>query len=284
LDATAIPAALVRAVAVGALLALTGTLLARRTRIAPRDAAAPLERASAASGAVALVVWFLLVAQSLIGGDLAETAAGLPLVLQTVFGHIFVLQFALLALAAVAQAVRLRVLALLAASLAMLAQAGHLHAAAMYGLRPSVLLVSEALHLLGGAMWIGALPALLTVLLRAEPGQARAAARRFSAIGLAGLLLLALSAAYQSVVLLGGVAGGLGTDYGRIAIAKMVLLAALIGFALRHRFILLPRLYGTDPVRAQAALARSVAMQAGIGALAILLAALLSTASPGMHM
>jgi putative copper resistance protein D len=292
-DLSALPTALVRAIAVGALLVLFGTLLLRRamganlskggntTRVLRR-----LEHDSLIVAAVAVLLWLLLVAHALIGGGLAAALAGLPLVRETRFGEIGTLRLLALLVAVFAWVLRRgwsREVALAAAGMAVALQAGHLHALAMHR-GPSVLLGSEVLHVLGAGAWIGALPALLAILLAGTPAEARCAVRRFWSLGLAGVLLLAGSAAYQALVLLGGVRGALGTPYGQICLAKIALFLLLLGFGVRHRFVLAPRLEGPAAAGVQAAFARSVALELVVGGLVVVLAALLSTAPPGMHM
>jgi len=283
-DFSAVPASVVRAIADAAFFVLFGTLLSRSVGVTGDLSSMRLQRGAVAVGAAALVLWFLLVAQSLIAGDLAETFDGLPSVAQTLFGHLVIVQIALLVVTAAALLLRAHLPALIAAGLLVAVQAAHLHAVSMFGLRPSVLLASEVMHVLGGAAWIGALPALLAALRFGSLTQARQAARRFGAVGAVGVLLLAVTAVYQSFILLGGISGAFGTAYGRIVIAKMLLFAVLLGFALRHRRVLLPRLDGADAASAQAKFARSVALELGTGLVIIVLAGLLNTAPPGMHM
>ncbi|RYI99264.1 MAG: c-type cytochrome, partial [Acetobacteraceae bacterium] len=74
-----------------------------------------------------------------------------------------------------------------------------------------------------------------------------------------------------------------GTAYGRVAAAKLGLLAVLLGFAAVNRYRLAPALRRTAPDAARRRLVRSIAVQTGFGLAAVLAAGLLSELPPSLH-
>lgn len=86
---------------------------------------------------------------------------------------------------------------------------------------------ADVLHLLAVACWLGGLTTLLALLLR-EPGLPPAAVRRFSALALGSVAVLAatgLYAAWRQVRTLDALTS---TDYGRLLLLKVALVAALL--------------------------------------------------------
>lgn len=104
------------------------------------------------------------------------------------------------------------------------------------------------LHGLAAAFWVGALWPL-AVMLRAQAGfGVLHAVRRFSRVAVAGVLLLGATGAgmsvLQGVTSLGVIAE---TDYGRLWLGKMQLVALLIGIAAWNRCVATPRLQTGGP-------------------------------------
>ena len=89
------------------------------------------------------------------------------------------------------------------------------------------------LHLLAGAAWLGGLLPLLIVVQSVPAPAAALACRRFSPLGTTCVLVLAATAGFQFWVLIGGLPGLLGTAYGLVALAKIVLFAPCWGSRLR---------------------------------------------------
>ena len=281
--------ALARALAVITLFVAFGTLLVR-VAVAPAPAPAAaralgaLQGAALAAAALAALLWTMLETAAMAGTTgFGATFAALPLVAsQTAFGHLQMARLGLLALTALALAARARRVAALLAGLAVLLEAGMLHAAAMHA-GPSLLLASEALHVLAAAAWLGALPALAIVVARSAPEAAAVAARRLSGIGIAAVAALAVSASVQAWRLVGTWADLVATDYGRVALAKLLLFVLLVALAARNRRRLVPHVAGGDPT-ARARLRRSIVAAAVLGVAVLTLAALLSTMAPAMDM
>lgn len=153
---------------------------------------------------------------------------------------------------------------------------GHLTGAASRPLASGLLLI----HLLAAAAWVGSLPPLAWAARRGGPG----AARLLEAWGRAALLAVPalLAAGLALAWLLVGDAGALAdTRYGRALLAKVALVAAMLGLAARHRLRLAPALAAGLP-GAGPRLARSIALEAVLAAAVLAGAAVLvSEAPPG---
>ncbi|MEU4049293.1 copper resistance CopC family protein [Streptomyces olivaceus] len=100
------------------------------------------------------------------------------------------------------------------------------HASA--GIQVPVAMTSSTLHLLATAVWLGGLTALLLTLRSA--GDAATVAR-FSRVALASVTVLAVTGVYQSWRGLGSWQALTGTTYGRLLLAKVVLVAVLLAAA-----------------------------------------------------
>ncbi|MFE7624059.1 copper resistance CopC/CopD family protein [Streptomyces sp. NPDC057509] len=98
------------------------------------------------------------------------------------------------------------------------------------GIQPGIAMPVDVLHLLAVAAWLGGLVALLTALYR-TPDLPAAAVRRFSAIAFTSVVLLVATGVYQSWRQLGTWSALTGTGYGQLLIAKVALVAALVGVA-----------------------------------------------------
>jgi putative copper export protein len=153
------------------------------------------------------------------------------------------------------------------------------HAAA---LGDGVLVFALAIHLLAATAWLGGLPALWHVV--ADPvrslAQRQQAGARFSRLGLAAVLLLAVTAFLQAQRLGGDLAGLFGTPYGQAMLGKTALFLALLGLAALNRFILMPRMAGRSGL---AWLRRTILMESILGIAVIGMAALLSATPPALH-
>ena len=270
------PLAILRMLADLSLLSMLGALVFRALIGEAGQGAA---RWSAAVAFVALPAWAAWEAAGLGGSVLA-----LPDVLTlTQFGHLvaagWVCSAAVLALGG--RGWRLG-LTLSAAITAVVLQAGHSHAAAMDpGM--TVARVCVTLHLLAAGAWLGGLLPLGWTVARAPLPDVVAAVRRYSALGIGCVLVLAVTAAWQAAILVGGLAGWVGTQYGRLALVKGVLFLGLVGFAGLNRIWLGPALAGGQATRARRRLAASIAAETVAGLAVVGVAALLSSVEPAMH-
>ncbi len=213
---------------------------------------------------------------------IAGSVAYAPSILMhTSFGHFVLARLVLLLAAAVASARNWLALATVLAGAAVATGAGMGHAWAMED-GPSWLLLSNAVHLLAAAAWLGSLLPLMVLVAGAPPASAQAAALRFSMLGTVCVAALVVTAAAQSAVLVGSFAGLLGTEYGWAAMAKLGLFAVLLGFAANNRFRLIPPLAAAAPADAKRRLLRSIAAETVAGVLIVLAAGLLSSLAPAI--
>ena len=288
------PLALARGLSVAALLSAFGALLFRGVvlpklvgKISPDDAARRVARLAMASLIIAvplLLVWAGLqtadFAQS--DGDLRALAASFPAAIgATSFGHVWLGQLATVV-------VGVAVLrwkpgwALAPCTAAVILQAGHSHALSMYG-GPSLLLLSDVVHLLAAGAWLGGLLPLLLAVQSLPPLGGALAARWFSPLGKACVIAMTITAVYQGWQLVGDVPGLVGTAYGEMAVVKLGLFGALFAFAVVNRYTFAPALLGSDPAAARRTFVRSIAVQTGFGLAVVLAAALLSNLPPALH-
>jgi len=171
--------------------------------------------------------------------------------------------------------------------LATLAWAGH--AAAGPPEERSLHLTSDAVHLLAAGAWLGALPGLAFLLGRAQrisnvPSLDTAAdvTRRFSTLGVVSVGALLLSGLANTWYLVGDVPALVGTDYGRLLLAKLALFAAMITLALVNRLRLTPRLHTHDRA-ALRGLRRNALLEAAAGLLVLALVGVLGITVPAAH-
>jgi putative copper resistance protein D len=233
-----------------------------------------------AAAVVAAVPWMILVAAGISAApDLPSAIAALPAVVaDTLFGQLALAQVALLAAAAAAGHFRSGGVSAVLAGLACLLQTGHLHAWSEFG-RPTLVAAAACVHVLAAGAWLGGLPPLLLMVALGDARVGALAARWFSPLGKWCVAGTVGSAAVQYVVLIGGLGALIGTFYGRLACAKMVLFGALFGLAVLNRYGLAPALNtGGPPARSR--LLASLAVQIGVGLATVAVACALSALPP----
>ncbi|HEY2970722.1 MAG TPA: copper homeostasis membrane protein CopD [Casimicrobiaceae bacterium] len=169
--------------------------------------------------------------------------------------------------------------------LASLAWAGH--AAAGPPAERGLHLTSDAVHLLAAGAWLGALPGLAFLLGRAQrmsgvPSANTAAhlARRFSALGVVSVGALLAGGLANTWYLVGDVPALVGTDYGRLLLAKLALFAAMLTLALVNRLRLTPRLHDREALHR---LRRNALLEAAAGLLVVTLVGVLGITVPAAH-
>ena len=203
----------------------------------------------------------VLRARTMGGGGWAESVRVVPLVLsRTHFGVIWLGRIVALATLVVAvgrSGYRARVVALALAGTVAFSTALSGHAADWGDLTPSVLL--DWSHVLAASLWIGGLVALAIVVFRAgvvaRHGVVARIGARFSRLAAWSLAAVIVTGAYNAWVQLPDVAALWNTPYGRILLAKLILVVALVALGAVNRYALLPRLTHT---RARGVLARTV--------------------------
>jgi copper transport protein len=167
------------------------------------------------------------------------------------------------------------------------AAAGH----AAVGRHVALALPVDVVHLLAMGLWLGGLVTLV-VILRHPSVEVSAPVYRFSSIAAGSVVILIGTGSYQSWRQLGSWAAFVSTDYGRLLLVKLGVVALLLGIAAlsrswvtRHR---------RAPAGASAAwrsspvvstlrhvLGRSVLGEAALGVLVLSVTALLVNAEPG---
>jgi len=171
------------------------------------------------------------------------------------------------------------------AALTLLATQGHASQAPLAPLS----VAADATHLGGAAVWVGGLPCLIAVLLRAprvlpDAGRVLASAtlRRFSKIALWAVVVISVTGLARMLGELGSPTELVTTGYGRDLMLKASLLAPILILARRNRQFVAALAGGVTPTAARlAAVARSVRMELMIAGGIISLAALLVAQVPG---
>ena len=291
--------ALLRGFHLAALLSLVGTLVSL-TLVAPvvlRDAGAAatparrrLNSLARWSGWLALLIgvcWIVLQASVIAGAtSIGGTLHALVLVARdTQFGNLVLIRLALLLLALPllgARGWRLAV-ALLLTGTALAMQGGVAHAGATAGVNRATLLALEALHLLAAGAWIGGLLPLFLLVGSLPPPVVATVCESFTPVGLSAVLTIAGTALVQAWQWIGSLAGLFGTDYGRIALLKLGGVLLLLILACVNRFVLTERLRDSARPLTRRWLRMSVAAEATLGMLFVILAAFLASAAPAMH-
>ncbi len=291
--------ALVRGLSVAALLSVFGALLFRAAlappvlaSMQPVDAALFRRRwrfllwSSWSAALVATLAWLVLQASSMAdaGSVHAAASATRTVLADTSFGHVLLLRLGVLVLMALVLGGGERRLWIATglAAIATALQGGHSHAASMEG-GPSLLLLSEVVHLLAAGAWLGGLMPLMLLVASAPLPAAAHASRRFSPLGTSCVLLLAVTASFQFWVLIGDLPGLIGTGYGLLVLLKVALFVVLLGLAGRNRFRLTPALVTASAEGAKRRLCRSVTIETGFGLLVVLAAGFLTSLPPAMH-
>ncbi|GHJ40179.1 hypothetical protein Sm713_57880 [Streptomyces sp. TS71-3] len=105
---------------------------------------------------------------------------------------------------------------------------------ASVGLQTRVAIPLDVVHLLSVAAWLGGLAVLLTALYR-TPSIEAAAVRRFSALAFCSVLAVVATGLYQTWRQVGTFSALTGTDFGRILLVKVGLVAVTVGIAAASR-------------------------------------------------
>jgi putative copper export protein/mono/diheme cytochrome c family protein len=157
------------------------------------------------------------------------------------------------------------------------------HGLSMQGGQRVLLVGAEVLHILSAGAWLGGLVPLLLLVRRLAPSDSVRAVNRFSTLGLACVTALGITSLLQAWLLVGGLPGLIGTDYGRLALAKLGLFLVLLLLAALNRFHLRPRLLQGDGKPARRRLAQSIIIEAALGFAVLLLAGMLLMLAPAIR-
>ena len=215
-------------------------------------------------------------------------ASLIPVIWYTNFGHLLVVRIVLLSISARIFATRgsanRNIIALSFAVLGTALQAGLGHGAAMGGIEGDILLAMLTLHLLAAGVWLGGLLPLLIATKTASLEISFLLAKRFSVLGTVCVAILAFTATVQGWFLAGGVFRLVGTAYGRVIIAKIVLFLVLMFFAAFNRNVFTPALLGDRGFHAKSRLIRTIFCEVLVGLMVVIFAGILLELPPGMDM
>jgi putative copper resistance protein D len=274
---------------------------------------------SFAAALISGVAWLVVLAADISERAPSEAFFGgivWTVLLHTTFGHDWLARLVLAALLAAAlgwispkhlDLRRWAIAALLASAFA--AAAVHSgHAAATAGWLGTFHRAADGLHLIAASAWLGGLLPLALLLTAARREEislalAREATLRFSTLGLISVGVLIATGSVNGWILTGSVPALIGTDYGRLLLAKVALFLAMVAIAAINRLRLTPRLALTvsSPRRGEAllherangapaaarralrALARNSVMEAMFGLAILVIVGALGTTPPGLH-
>jgi copper transport protein len=174
----------------------------------------------------------------------------------------------------------------------LLACAGALTLAIAFGLswashsasRGALALLADYAHLVAGALWVGGLVALLLVAGRARslppaPREelVRASILRFSTLALPTVVLVAIAGVYLVLRDVPTPSDLVSSGYGVTLVVKSAVVVGALGLGAYHRRSVVPRLAAGAPV---ATIRRTLALEAGLLAAVLALAAILSQTAP----
>jgi copper transport protein len=132
-----------------------------------------------------------------------------------------------------------------------------------------------ALHVLSAAFWVGALWPLLLALGSAE---AKARLQAFSTLAVGAIGCLIVAGSVLAALQLGSVSALVTTDYGRRLLAKLILVAGLLGLAALNRLVLTPAIGGSG--RAEHGLRLTIGAELALAAAVVALTASLGAVAP----
>ncbi len=247
-----------------------------------------------AASLVSGIAWLAAVAGVMSGLplDQALNRETLALVQDTAFGRVWTVRLVLIAalcgaLVTIRRSTseRLRshlsvgALVLAAAYVAALAFAGH----AAGGQDRVVQIVFDGLHLLSAGAWIGALPGLVLFLDGTRPlDDAVRVTRRFSTLALGSVGVLVVSGLVNAWYLVGDAAALVGTDYGRLLLAKLALFGTMATLAMANRWYLIPRITANDGAALQS-LRRNAILETAGGIAVVTVVGALGITVPAAH-
>lgn len=262
---------------------------------APARAALPLRglvAASALIGLAASLIGLAVLAASMSGVPVTEVDRASLLMVATMpgIGTAWLVRVtALVLVAAIALIIRpARPFAMAATSLggialASLAWTGH--AGMSEGSLHSIHLGADIAHLLAGAAWLGALSGLIMLAASTStvPATLHLAAANFAVTGSVIVGVLVVTGLINAWAIVGPdrIMATLGGGYGQLLAVKLLLFAAMLGLATRHRFVLTPRLAGPgNPDEATAVFRRSLVLEAAAAIVILAVVAMLGLLDP----
>ncbi len=169
------------------------------------------------------------------------------------------------------------------------------HAGATEGAAGTVHRISDILHMIAAAVWVGAIGAFLLLIapqrVHESPDGLQMAARsldQFSLVGTICVLIIAATGLVNGQLIVGAdnISRSFGSPYGRLLLAKLGLFAAMLALAAANRWRLTPALSAAitsgepAPDRKLAAMRTSLALEAAAAVLILALVAWFGTLEP----
>jgi len=245
------------------------------------------------------LLWFWLEVASISGLPLKNTfsaSAWGTVLLETRFGRVWQLRFGLIATAfvlvasALAQvkARRALIAVLWLISILLLVSLACISHAAAATMQPLGAL-GDMIHLCAAGLWIGGLVPLAIFLacVRASFSLSEMVPYvlpRFSTLSLCCVSVLVVSGISNSWLLVGSISALFTTPYGQLLLFKLALLAILVGFGARNRFLVkakLPKAAADPNLLSQ--LRRNVICEACLGVAVVVIVACLGVTPPAGH-
>jgi putative copper resistance protein D len=254
-------------------------------------------RLTALAALLSAVFWFMSVAFSMAGtldGDAVWSVLS-----ETSFGKVWMARFILVTIILVLATPQLKsptermswlFPALCAGLLVSLAGVGH--AQTDNGIAHAIHMSADGLHLLAAGAWLGGLVSLFSLVARAVrsspldcDAEATNAAMRFSGMGYIAVATLIGSGLINSWFLVGSFTN-LGTPYGQLLIAKLVLFTGMLGLAGLNRFLIVPSLIKGNNgghVAGLMRLCRHICGEQALGVVIIFIVSALGTMQPAIN-
>jgi putative copper resistance protein D len=163
--------------------------------------------------------------------------------------------------------------------------AGVGHGAMGLGFGTWVHLGNQAVHFVAASVWVGGLYPLYRTLARADYELAikRQALHRFSAVGLAAVLLIVASGLLNSWFVVESIHALLFTLYGRLLLLKVLFFLSMVALALVNRLFLMPRLdANAADTKSLGLLLRTVVAEFVLAVLVVATVSLLGNLPPAM--
>ncbi|MEP7030323.1 MAG: copper homeostasis membrane protein CopD [Pseudolabrys sp.] len=234
-------------------------------------------------------VWLVQLAAEIFGASLVDVClhgGAWQVASDTRFGLVWLLRVLLavaLGMMMLMPAAKWPQLATAALLIALIAPTGH--AGATPGMAGNIHIAADMVHLVAAGCWLGALPALVMLLIQARSAKAwraytQASVKRFSQLGMLCVAALLASGIINAWNLLSGPRDLIATEYGRLMLLKVGLFTAMVAIATVNKFHLTPRLPAGGPLRV---LQRNSVGEIVLGLAVMVLVGWLGTLAPSTH-
>jgi putative copper export protein/mono/diheme cytochrome c family protein len=248
---------------------------------------------------VAGLAWLIFAVAGLIGGPMAEICSNgvaLTVAEETTFGRALIIHAVLATLCLGVLTIghgRLRLGTLLVlATINTCVLVGVGHAVEPWGDTNLLPLAADLVHRLAAGFWLGSIAGFTLLLATSRDlpsvetrNLAECGARAFWPLGIACVIAMLISGGFKSYMLVGDIPHLLGTDYGRLLVAKIGLFAIMISMAVQNRKRWTPWLLAGDERsgRALAGLRRNCRFELALGMTIVIAAGVLASMTPGAH-